>query len=183
MFYMPSECCALLYTGHAGAEIAPFTGIPVVFSYGLGDDAVSTHVAGWNLGDFTGLISDRPANQQRGKDDSYGGYSVQMVGDAAGGHINTYSSGSYHSIYNIANNQYAYAFPDIRYLWPSKSSRLEISALVQVPSLFLDRKDMAAYLQFSFNMHSTRSPGLLWYMITLFDNRGTFFEVCSIFDQ
>lgn len=104
-----------------------------------------------------------------------------MVGDAGGGEIHTWSS-SEHNQYNIANNQYAYSWPQRPPTpWSSRSSTLEISFLSQVPTLYLEGKNMAAYVQLSLYLRGVNG-GAMWYLVSVFDNRGRFSEVSTIVD-
>lgn len=140
-YYTPQNITNI--AGRAFADSNCPTHLLNMSTSGMGANAVSTSITGWNLGSFTGVTSPSPyGNYQKGNlASSYGSLGVQMTGIQYGAHVHTYSipGGSGYN-YDLANAQVKYKWDlndNIRPWANSIISNFQCEFDIKVPNSYM----------------------------------------------
>lgn len=144
-------------------------------TFGETSSAVSQTISGWNVGDFSGVVSPSPVGSyQLGINNSaYGSSAVQMTDTAVGAQVNTFTipgGSSYNN--NLANAQVQYKWDAADNLtpWAYTTSNFNFSFYLEVPNSYFTGGAVgyvvSSILVTDQNNHS------LWIQASAYDNRG-----------
>ncbi len=150
----------------------------MVATFNQGD--VASNPVSWDVGDFTGLHVGNPKeNYQRGYN-GYGWSALQLYNFSAGAMVNTYSIPTYPS-YPIANGQIFYHWSDSDDIhpWRYPSSILTMHFNMIIPDAYRSTTDTQVYANAALLLKDTSTGKEMWYVVNMFDLRGTFSEVVT----
>jgi hypothetical protein len=144
-------------------------------TFGETSSAVSQTISGWNVGDFSGVVSPSPVGSyQLGINNSaYGSAAVQMTDTAVGAQVNTFTipgGSSYNNNLANAQVQYKWSAADNLTPWAYSTSNFNFSFYLEVPSSYFTGGAvgyvMSSILVSDENNHS------LWIQASAYDVRG-----------